>query len=176
MTVPSTSSSAKALGISRFNTGKPCRYGHFSDRYTVSYSCVECHRVATADHRASGKHSAAFKVWRDDKRSKEPEYFLHQAAKARAKKLDLPFNLTVDDVKSAWPIDNCCPVFGTTLANLSDAKGKVREDSPSIDRRNPALGYVVGNIAIISMRANYMKSNFTDPSDFRKMADWLESF
>jgi hypothetical protein len=28
-----------------YNTGKPCKYGHLSDRYTSNNECVECRRV-----------------------------------------------------------------------------------------------------------------------------------
>jgi len=44
-----------------------------------------------------------------------------------------------------------CPVFGTPWGRGRDA--------PSLDRMRPKLGYVVGNIAVISMMANAVKSN-----------------
>lgn len=33
---------AKALGLPKYNTGKPCRRGHLSERYTKNSHCVEC--------------------------------------------------------------------------------------------------------------------------------------
>lgn len=39
-----------------YNTGKACRYGHFSDRWTKSGVCVECGRLASALH---GKSKAS---------------------------------------------------------------------------------------------------------------------
>lgn len=33
---------AAALGYKRFFTGKPCKYGHTSERYTSSGNCVDC--------------------------------------------------------------------------------------------------------------------------------------
>ena len=45
---------------------------------------------------------------------------------------------------------------------------------PSIDRIIPSLGYVPGNVAVISLAANRIKSDCTDPAVFRRVADWLE--
>jgi hypothetical protein len=38
----------------------------------------------------------------------------------------------------------------------------------------PELGYVPGNIAIISMRANLIKQRETSPDALRKIAAWIE--
>lgn len=38
---------AAAAGNTRFNTGKPCKRGHYSDRYTANGACVECLSVKT---------------------------------------------------------------------------------------------------------------------------------
>lgn len=48
------------------------------------------------------------------------------------------------------------------------------QNSPTLDKLNPTLGYVKGNVAIISHLANSMKQNVTDPAAFRRLADWLE--
>ena len=37
-----TRSEALQTNLSLYNTGKPCKYGHLSDRYTSSKHCVEC--------------------------------------------------------------------------------------------------------------------------------------
>lgn len=47
--------------------------------------------------------------------------------------------------------------------------------APSVDRRRPNLGYVPGNVFVISQRANRMKSDCTDAAAFRRLADWLEA-
>jgi hypothetical protein len=33
---------AKALGLFTYNTGKPCKHGHLSDRYVNGAQCIEC--------------------------------------------------------------------------------------------------------------------------------------
>jgi hypothetical protein len=37
---------AKALGLEKYNTGKPCRNGHLADRYTKNGTCVVCRKEA----------------------------------------------------------------------------------------------------------------------------------
>jgi hypothetical protein len=51
-----------------------------------------------------------------------------------------------------------CPVLGVTLA-LGDNRS--RDCSPSLDRVDPARGYVPGNVMVISNRANQAKSDLT---------------
>lgn len=33
---------AVALGLKRYNTGRPCKYGHMADRRTIGRTCVIC--------------------------------------------------------------------------------------------------------------------------------------
>jgi hypothetical protein len=79
---------------------------------------------------------------------------LLNSAKARAKKNNLPFNLDIDDIV----LPEVCPIFGI---KLEFNKRVCKDNSYSIDKIDPTLGYVKGNIQIISFRANTMKSNAT---------------
>ena len=45
--------------------------------------------------------------------------------------------------------------------------------SPSLDRLVPALGYVKGNVQVISWRANKLKGEGT-AEDHRLIAEWME--
>ena len=47
-------------------------------------------------------------------------------------------------------------------------------NSPSIDKIRPELGYVIGNVAIMSAKANSMKMDASTPEELRMVADWLE--
>ena len=42
---------AKALGKTRYNTGRPCKHGHMSDRMTCSGTCCECLRLTVASNK-----------------------------------------------------------------------------------------------------------------------------
>jgi len=48
-----------------------------------------------------------------------------------------------------------------------------KDYAPSMDKIIPALGYVKGNIQIISMRANRIKSNATT-EELRLVADYMQ--
>jgi len=86
------------------------------------------------------------------RRNKTDRYLLN-AAKYRAKKLGLDFSITVDDVK----VPVACPVLGILLAVCS----KQSANSPTIDRFDNSIGYVPGNVHVISWRANSLKNNAT---------------
>lgn len=86
-------------------------------------------------------------------------------ARTRAKKLGVPFSLTLDDII----IPEVCPILGMPLV-LSDRRAT--PCSPSLDKIKPELGYVPGNIQVISARANVMKNDAT-PGELRAFADWV---
>jgi hypothetical protein len=72
-------------------------------------------------------------------------------AKLRAKKNNLEFNLELDDIV----IPTTCPVLGIPLSRTG-----IRHDgSPSLDRIDNTKGYIKGNIAVISWRANALKKD-----------------
>ena len=41
-------------GASRYFTGKPCKWGHVSERTTIGSGCVECKHVDTKKRRSNG--------------------------------------------------------------------------------------------------------------------------
>jgi hypothetical protein len=77
------------------------------------------------------------------------------AARRRAKQKGLAFSITVDDVS----IPEYCPVLGIKIKH--NYKKMQIDSSPTIDRCIPELGYVRGNVRVISWRANRLKSNAT---------------
>lgn len=77
-------------------------------------------------------------------------------ARNRAKKLGLNFDLELSDIV----MPKYCPITGLELRIKTGNRG-FDAASPSIDRKNPNKGYVKGNIGIISMRANKIKSDLS---------------
>lgn len=88
-------------------------------------------------------------------------------ARSRAKKYGLPFALTSKDIE----IPEFCPVLGVKMEWHDKQGGSPL--SPSIDRIQPSLGYVRGNVAVISSRANRIKTDAT-AEEVQKVADWLK--
>lgn len=76
-------------------------------------------------------------------------------AKARAEEKQVPFEL--DSIECP----DVCPVLGTPLIYARRGLRAAFDDSPSIDRIVPELGYVEGNVCVISHRANRIKSDAT---------------
>ena len=54
-------SAAKAIGLQRYFTGKPCSKNHVAERYAASGSCIEC-RKAEYDPEATRKYNAAYRA------------------------------------------------------------------------------------------------------------------
>ena len=78
------------------------------------------------------------------------------SVKSRAKTLGIPFDLDISDCQ----IPEYCAVLGFKLESNVGGK-KPKDNSPSLDRLIPALGYVKGNTRVISHRANHIKNNGT---------------
>ena len=86
-------------------------------------------------------------------------------ARRRAKVDGLSFDITKDDIV----IPTHCPVLDVPLVR---ARGRLTPNSPSLDRIVPVLGYVKGNVTVLSMKANTMKNNAT-PEELRRFAAWV---
>jgi hypothetical protein len=86
-------------------------------------------------------------------------------AQTRADLMGIPFDLTWQYVESVFP--ETCPYLGLSL---SFGVGIQHAASPSLDRVEPAKGYVQGNVEVISYLANAMKSNAT-PDQLLAFAD-----
>lgn len=89
-------------------------------------------------------------------------------AKQRAKKKRIPFRITIDDIV----VPDRCPILGIKL-KVGSGRGGATFRSPSLDRIVTELGYVPGNVAVISKRANTIKSNATI-GELQAVALWLQ--
>lgn len=96
-----------------------------------------------------------------------PEVALAGWARRRSKETGLPFNITAKDIF----IPDKCPVLGILLFK---GDGKLHDNSPTLDRLQPELGYVKGNVVVISYKANRIKNN-GNLKDLKAVAEWMES-
>ena len=101
-------------------------------------------------------------------KEKYPEQILYSSAKQRAKKKGIPFDITREDII----IPEYCPILKVKLEVKTGSKGG-HAFSPSIDKIVPELGYVKGNIWVISLLANNMKSN-ASKEELVKFADLVK--
>lgn len=91
-----------------------------------------------------------------------------RAAKARATLKGLPFNLTLDDIH----IPQRCPILGIPLIV---GQPQATDNSPSLDRVKPEMGYVRGNCLVVSNRVNRIKNDSNVP-ELHKIAEFYERY
>jgi hypothetical protein len=82
--------------------------------------------------------------------------YIIRSAKRRALSQGIPFDIDYTDIS----IPEYCPLLGIKL-NKHVGEGKLHDDSPSLDKIIPKLGYIRGNVWVISSKANRIKSNVT---------------
>lgn len=92
---------------------------------------------------------------------------LHAGAKQRAKREGSPFDLLPSDIE----VPSHCPVLGIELRRGAGAHS---DASPSLDRIDPTKGYVKGNVAVISYRANRVKNDGT-AEEHEAIAEFMRS-
>lgn len=90
-----------------------------------------------------------------------------------AKKAGIPLGFTSAPQMAAYILSIAppvCPVFNQPFVERGSGFSKW---SPSIDKIDPKLGYVPGNIQVISMMANCMKRDATK-EQLHMFADWVK--
>ena len=91
-----------------------------------------------------------------------PEAMLIHRSRNNAKRNGLEHTITVEDIS--------IPVYCSVLGLLLKVTGS-RDQRPTIDRIDNTKGYVPENIAVISWKANRLKSNATT-EELQKLAQW----
>jgi hypothetical protein len=87
----------------------------------------------------------------------QPLVGLLRGARQRAKEIDVPFDLKVEDISAPA----FCPVLGLELRYGGGPDPYPASNSASLDRLIPERGYVEGNVRVISQLANQIKGSAT---------------
>lgn len=131
--------------LSRFSKNKTFKSGYSS-------LCYDCKNKRAAE----------------DYQNNPFKYYI-RLKRSYCKKRDIPFDLTEQHLKSLWtgtcPISGCPITIGNQTPKGSDLKGH-------LDRIDPKKGYVIGNVAFISGRANRIKYDAT-PDELEAIAKWM---
>lgn len=95
-----------------------------------------------------------------------------QWAKRRSQVNNVPFDISLEYLRNIATDE--CPIFKTPFdwgpSGLGIGKGK--PNGPQLDRIIPQLGYVEGNVAFISHKANRIKGEGTMQEHYA-IADWI---
>ena len=137
-----------------YDKKKTNKYG-----YKPHQICRSCSREKA--RRSMRKNSSSSR----ENYHKNPHKKIFMNLKSRATAKNIPFNLDISDIV----IPVICPVLNIPIIPFSKS-----DNSPSVDRLIPALGYVKGNINIISNRANRIKSDAT-LEEIEAIVNWLKS-
>lgn len=89
--------------------------------------------------------------------------------KNKSKRNGIQFDITSNYLIDIFPKDMKCPVLGIKM----EWGGSSTKNSPSLDKIIPSKGYVKGNVAWISYKANVIK-NDANFKDIMKVAKWLK--
>jgi hypothetical protein len=167
--LPETRREALDKGFPYYFTGKPCKHGHVSKRLAEG-SCYECKLIRTRNFNSAYCKTSGYRGKRSRylkrERPKMLKTLMIQQARARAKKAGLPCTIQISDIN----VPEFCPILGMKLVVAS---GYGLDDSPSLDRIRPELGYVPGNVQVISKRANMLK-NCASLEEIEKIYEFLK--
>src|SRR5208337_2389993 len=111
------------------------------------------------------EHKEYYSQRYQDRKQDNPIAEMLRSIEKRAKRNKIPFSITEKDIK----VPEFCPILGI---KLEFAQGKPKSNSPSVDKIIPQLGYVPGNVVVISYRANMIKNNAT-LQELESLVDWL---
>lgn len=122
-------------------------------RIAMKFKGKTCHKHGGTDGVPIGPHcrkcnNASVRKWV----LSDPRRTLLLGARQRARKFGVLFRIILSDIT----IPDACPVLGIKLI---PGIGAMHDGSPTLDRIIPDLGYVLGNIQVISLKANRIKNN-----------------
>lgn len=147
---------------------RKCFFKHKGNKNDIYSFCKDCAKIKRKIYYEKNKHELLNRqrIKRKTKEYKEknnirmkeyrknnPVKQLIMWAKSKCKKRKIPFNLGDNDLVFTGK----CAIFGTELV----ISGDNLDNSPTLDRINPSLGYVRGNVQIVSHLANRIKSSAT---------------
>lgn len=105
--------------------------------------------------------------WQMNQRRRNPLRFIYRDAKKHAEKNNRDFNIMLEDLINLNETqENKCALTGISFNN---------DNPPSLDRIDSSIGYILGNIQLILIKVNRMKSDFTQ-KEFIEMCYKIASY
>lgn len=104
--------------------------------------------------RVNASRRGRYTEWWQENKHRLAESELLRGAKRRAKASGIECSITLADIV----IPEVCPLLGIPLRK---GDGVTTGNSPSLDRKDNAKGYIPGNVWVISYRANTAKGTLS---------------
>lgn len=116
----------------------------------------------------SSKRNEQARAWR----RRNPKWYLRWSALRRAKKKNIEFSLTLEDIPE---IPDICPIalIPLFIKEYDGGKGPC-DNSPTLDRKDTHKGYVPGNVRVISFRANRWKADMVT-ADVERLLEYMNN-
>lgn len=131
--------------------------GHFNRKY--------CSEVCARKHVYIDKREAILRKMQEDRPANYilPKWRIMRlvsSAKRRARMKDVPFNISSEYLTNMWieQKGKCC-ISGRDF-DLLPSPERVNKNAPSLDRIIPELGYVVGNLRLVTWQINASISEY----------------
>jgi hypothetical protein len=155
--------------IDLFYRQKDKKSGRFSrcKKCVKEYYDIPKNRIKKLEYQKSPRQKENHRIYYNKQRIQKPWMQMYYKSKQRAKREKWEFNLTPDYIESIF--NNTCPVFGYKYCFSNKC---IQYNSPSLDRIDNSKGYVIGNVQVISMKANTMK-NKASPDELLIFAKWV---
>jgi len=144
--------------------------GEGVERYAKGGDSVEVARArAVAWYKNNLKKARAYRSTQGAAWARDGRYCV-VAARCRAKKKGIPFDIDHDYVMSLWPKDGV-DFFGVKMEWKVERDRRMisRPNAPSLDRIDTAKGYVRGNVMWLSHKMNQLKGGLS-------LAEWQRLF
>lgn len=120
-------------------------------------------------------HPGKSAEYRHRARVKDPCGPLAVAIRARCKERGIVCTITAAHLRPLFASATHCPVLGVPLnQRVNGVYVGHPAYHPTVDRLRPREGYVPGNIAILSARANRLKDDAT-LEEMERMVAWLKA-
>jgi len=129
--------------LSEFHINNKSKDGH-------QWKCKKCCNETSLKWSKTESGRSKHKETEQRRRQNHPESIILSAAKINAKRKNIDFSLSLEDII----IPKYCPVLGIPLNKNQISSGY---NSPSIDRIDNIKGYTPDNIVIVSDRVNRVK-------------------
>ncbi len=114
------------------------------------------------------KCRACINDWMREHYRKDVVWSMIRRAKSRAAREGFEFNLTSDDLN---PLPTACPILGVVMRISEFSQDPC---AYSLDRIDNSKGYVRGNVAVMSYKANRLKNDGT-AEEHEAIAAWMRA-
>jgi hypothetical protein len=164
--------SAKALGLTRYE-GRACLHGHGTTRLVASGDCVTCRNIAKAQAgmqkrilrgpvKLGRKRKYPILVGPPKPKRRHPpkpvtefDFWVRRNRTQRTARTQL----SVEYYQTLFATH--CPLLGIELVYKNHGSRRTPNNYATLDRIDSSKGYTIGNVHIVSFRANTLKGDAT---------------